>query len=271
MFLRAGRGRWRSRGSACMRHDRRVRFASRVTFTIGLRITSMEQLPQARVLLFDVSPHALARIATHLPTSYRRRLLEYRYGPAAFKVDWALTAPIPWRAQECRRAAVVHIGDSFDDVADAEQQIANNTMPGKPFILVAQPSLFDRTRAPTNQHTAWAYAHVPHGYEADVTSVIEARIEEMAPGLRDTILARAARSPAMLERENPNYVGGDIVGGVGDAGQLFFRPVARVVPYATPDPRIFLCSASTPPGAGVHGMCGFHAARVALARLRLSP
>ena len=238
-----------------------------VTFVTQHRVTQMDRLPPARAYLFDVSPVQLAEIAAaRLPPSYCARLRRYRYGPGAFKLDWALSAPIPWRAAECRAASTVHVAGTLAEVAAAEAAIWAGELPAKPFILVAQPSLLDPSRAPPGRHTGWAYAHVPSGWTQDLTALIEARIEEFAPGFRDTILARSALSPAALERHNPNYVGGHILGGVADITQLFTRPVARWNPYSTPEPSIFLCSSSTPPGAGVHGMCGYYAARTALAR-----
>ncbi len=238
-----------------------------VTFVTQQRIQHLAQLPAARAYLFDVSPSQLAEITgTKLSSSYRARLRRYRYGPAAFKLDWALSEPIPWRAAECRSASTVHVGGTLAEVAHAESSIWAGKLPDKPFMLVAQPSLTDPSRAPTNRHTGWAYAHVPYGYTQDITQLIEARIEELAPGFRDTILARSVLNPAALENHNPNFVGGHILGGVADITQLFTRPVTRWVPYSTPDPAIYICSASTPPGAGVHGMGGYHAARAVLKR-----
>jgi phytoene dehydrogenase-like protein len=256
-------------GGAQVLADALVAYARRlgVTFVTGCRVASLDQLPAARAYLLDVSPRQLAEIAgERLPARYRSRLLRYRYGPAAYKVDWALSAPIPWRAAACRAASTVHVGGTLEEIADAEAAIWAGRLPQKPFILVAQPTIVDPSRAPPQRHTGWAYAHVPMGWSTDITALIEARIEEYAPGFRETILARHVFTPAALEQHNPNYLGGHIIGGVADLTQLFTRPVARWVPYSTPNPAIFICSASTPPGAGVHGMCGYHAAQAVLRR-----
>jgi phytoene dehydrogenase-like protein len=234
-------------------------------------VERIEQLPRARLYLFDVSPQQLAALATNRFTpAYCAKLRRYHYGPSAFKIDWALSDPIPWCTPACSLASTVHIAGSMEEIAAAEAQITQGTMPEKPFILVAQPSLIDKTRAPSGKHTAWAYAHVPHAWPGDATTLIEARIATFAPGFRDTILARHVFSTAALERYNPNNIGGHIIGGVADVSQLFRRPISYLRPYNTPDPKIFLCSASTPPGAGIHGMCGYHAAKAALKTLGLS-
>ena len=238
-----------------------------VTFITGHQVADIDRLPEARAYLFDVSPRQLVEIAgSKLPSSYCARLRRFRYGPSAFKLDWALSAAIPWRAAACRAASTVHVAGTLPEIARAESAIWAGELPDKPFILVAQPSILDPTRAPAGRHTGWAYAHVPHGWQGDLTELIEARIETFAPGFRDTILGRSVLTPAALEKHNPNYIGGHILGGVADLTQLFTRPVARIVPYSTPHPAIFICSASTPPGAGVHGMCGYHAARAVLKR-----
>jgi phytoene dehydrogenase-like protein len=238
-----------------------------VRFVSGQRVRTIDELPTARAYVLDVSPAQLADIAgSRLGAHYVKRLRRYRYGPAVFKMDWALSEPIPWRDEACRRASIVHLGGTLEQITAAEAAVWAGTAVAEPFALVAQPTIVDATRAPRGRHTAWAYAHVPYAWSKDETSGIEASIERRAPGFRDTILARSALAPADLERNNPNELGGHIVGGVADAGQLFARPVARLVPYATPDPSIFICSSSTPPGAGVHGMCGYHAAHAALAR-----
>lgn len=238
-----------------------------VTFVTGHHVRHLGGLPAARAYLFDTSPRQLAEIAAaELPPRYRARLLRYRYGPSVFKVDWALSDPIPWRAAACRSASTVHLGGTLEEIADAEAAIWEGRVPERPFLLVAQPSLFDPSRAPPQRHTGWAYAHVPHGCTHDLTAQLEARIEEFAPGFRDTILARRVLSPAALEAHNPNCIGGHILGGVADLWQLFTRPVARWVPYSTPNPALFICSSSTPPGAGIHGMCGYHAAQAVLKR-----
>ncbi len=235
----------------------------------GERVASLTELPRASVVLFDLAPRAVARIAgDELPAGYRRRLEQFRAGPGAFKVDWALDGPIPWRAPACARAATVHVGGTLEEIAASERACWSGTPAERPFVLVAQQSLFDRTRAPDGKQTGWAYCHVPNGCAYDMTDRIEAQIERFAPGFRQRILARSVRAPADLERDNENYVGGDIAGGANDLGQIFTRPVARLVPYTTPNPRLYLCSSSTPPGAGVHGLCGFFAARAALTRLR---
>ena len=229
----------------------------------GTRVASLADLPRARAVLLDVTPRQVLELAAdRLPAGYARRLRRYRYGPGAFKLDYALDGPIPWRAPECARAGTVHLGGTLAEVAAAEAAPGHE----RPFVLVAQQSLFDETRAPDGKHTVWAYAHVPNGWRGDATDAIEGQLERFAPGFRDRVLARAARGPAELERYDENYVGGDINGGLQDLRQLFGRPVPRLVPYATPVPGLYLCSSSTPPGGGVHGMCGHHAARAALAR-----
>ena len=238
------------------------------TVETGRTVASLDELPRARAYLLDVSPRDLARIAgDRLPAGYRRRLARYHHGPGVFKLDWALDGPIPWRAEECLRAATVHVGGTFDEIAAGEAAVWRGEHPERPFVLVAQPSLFDPTRAPAGRHTGWAYCHVPAGSTVDMTGRIEAQVERFAPGFRDRILARAKRNPVDFERSNPNYVGGDITGGVADLIQLVARPVLRLDPYSTPARDVFLCSASTPPGPGVHGMCGLSAARSALRRV----
>lgn len=234
----------------------------------GRRVDALGELPTAKAVLLDVVPRDLARIAgPALPASYRRKLERYRHGPGVFKLDWALDGPIPWAAPDCHRAATVHLGGTLDAIAAAERDVWEGRHPERPYVLVAQPSLFDPTRAPAGKHTGWAYCHVPNGSTEDMTGRIEAQVERFAPGFRARILARSAWAPADFERYNPNYPGGDVTGGVADLRQLFFRPVARAVPYATPAPGLYLCSASTPPGAGVHGLCGLYAARAALRRV----
>jgi phytoene dehydrogenase-like protein len=238
----------------------------------GCEVTTLSDLPRARAVIFDTAPQALAAIAgDRLPAAYRRRLLRYRHGPAAYKLDLALSEPIPWRAADCRRAGTVHVGGPLDDIATAEAAIWRGELPGRPFLLVGQQSLCDPTRAPAGRHTAWIYAHVPAAWTGDATRVILDHIEAYAPGFRDTILASHVMTPRDFQAYNPNYLGGDIIGGVQDWRQMFTRPVARLNPYTTPAPDIFLCSASTPPGAGVHGMAGWHAARTALAKRFQAP
>jgi phytoene dehydrogenase-like protein len=234
----------------------------------GVQVTSLDQLPPARLYLFDTSPAQLARIAAPaLPPGYLRRLHRYRYGPAAFKLDWALDGSIPWKDPACLQASTVHLGGTFEEIAAAEAAVWRGEHPERPYVLLCQQSEHDRSRAPEGKHTGWAYCHVPSGSTVDLTSIVERQIERFAPGFRDRILARRVTAPADLEAYNPSYKGGAITGGVNDLGQLFTRPVARLDPYSTPNPRIFLCSASTPPGGGVHGMCGYHAATSALLRL----
>jgi len=221
----------------------------------------VDELPRADVVLADVVPRELARIAgDRLPPSYSRALGRYRHGPGVFKLDWALDGPIPWTADDCRRAATVHVGGTFEEIAGSERS------PGRerPYVLLTQPSLFDDSRAPAGKHTAWAYCHVPLGSTEDMTERMEAQVERFAPGFRDLILARSAMGPADLEERNRNIVGGDINGGTMDLRQLFFRPVRKLVPYRTPLEGVYICSSSTPPGGGVHGMCGYSAALVAL-------
>jgi phytoene dehydrogenase-like protein len=233
----------------------------------GRPVASTSDLPSARAILLDLHPRGVLAVAgERLPPGYRRRLQRYRGGPGVFKLDWALRGPIPWRAPECARAASVHVGGGMDEIAAGEAEVWRGGHPERPFVILSQPSLFDPSRAPAGGHTAWGYCHVPAGSPVDMTARIEAQIERFAPGFRDLVLARAATPPAALEAYDGNYVGGDIAGGVQDLGQLFTRPVARLDPYSTPDPGLWICSASTPPGGGVHGMCGYHAARSVLRR-----
>jgi len=239
----------------------------------GARVTSLRQLPRARLYLFDTSPNQVAGIAGDvLPRGYLRRLGCYRYGPGAFKIDWALDGPIPWKDPGCLEASTVHLGGTFEEIAESEAAVWRGEHPERPFVLLCQQSQFDPSRAPAGKHTGYAYCHVPGGSTVDMTRAIENQVERFAPGFKDHILARHVLGPAEFERMNPNYVGGAITGGVADILQFFTRPIARINPYTTPNPRILLCSASTPPGGGVHGMCGYHAARTALKRLgRLEP
>jgi phytoene dehydrogenase-like protein len=231
----------------------------------GFNVEEMKQLPPAKAYLFDVSPKNLAAIAgDQLPEPFKAALMKYRHGPAAFKLDWALSDPIPWANEACARAACVHVGGTMEEISMSERAAWSRTPSDRPFVLLAQPTLFDKTRAPEGKHIAWGYCHVPNGYDGDMTDAIESQIERFAPGFRQTILARAPIKPKEFELYNPNYVGGDIVGGVQDLGQLFTRPTKRLNPYTTPNPSIFICSASTPPGGGVHGMCGLHCATTVL-------
>lgn len=229
------------------------------------RVSSPSDLPAASSVFFDLTPRQLLQIGGDLlPSGYRRQLGRYRYGPAAFKVDWALDGPIPWRASACAKAATVHLGGTLDEISASERAAGGGSVCDRPFVLLAQPSLFDATRAPAGRHTAWAYCHVPNGSAIDMTARIERQIERFAPGFGARILARHVMPPAALERHNANYIGGDIVGGANDGWQLFARPVPRLNPYTIPVKGWYLCSASTPPGGGVHGMAGFHAAHAAL-------
>ena len=233
----------------------------------GRRVSSLEDVPSARAFLLDVTPRQVIGIAgPRLPARYRRTLERYRYGAAAFKVDFALDGPIPWQAEACRRAGTVHIGGTFEEIAAAERAVARGEHPERPYVLVAQPSLFDLTRAPEGKHTAWTYCHVPNGSTVDMTERIEAQIERFAPGFQGRVLARSVLTPTQLEQYNENYVGGDIAGGSPGGLQLFFRPAPGLSPYRTPARSIYICSSSTPPGPGVHGMCGYWAARTALSR-----
>ncbi len=233
--------------------------------SVGRTVESIDDLPPARMVLLEVTPRQILKLAGHrLPPGYRRRLEGYRYGPGVFKVDLALDGPIPWKAADCARAATVHVGGTLQEIAASERAVWRGEHSAQPFVLVAQQSLFDPSRAPEGKHTAWAYCHVPNGSTVDMGDHIEAQIERFAPGFRDRILARSTRTAVQMEQYNATYVGGDINGGVQDLRQLFTRPVARWTPYSTPAKGLFLCSSSTPPGGGVHGMCGYHAARAAL-------
>jgi phytoene dehydrogenase-like protein len=232
-------------------------------------LRQLDEVRSARLVMLDVGPHQVARIAgDRLPTGYRRALQRYRYGAAAFKLDWALDGPVPWTAPECARAATVHLGGTLEEIAAAEAAAARGEVHERPFVLFVQPTLCDPSRAPPGRHTAWAYCHVPNGCTLDVTDRIERQVERFAPGFQERILARSVMPPAELERRNANLVGGDISGGATDLRQVFARPVARVSPYRTPIRGVYICSASTPPGGGVHGMGGYHAARAALAEMR---
>ncbi|HEX4671132.1 MAG TPA: NAD(P)/FAD-dependent oxidoreductase, partial [Solirubrobacteraceae bacterium] len=233
----------------------------------GRWVESLDELAGAGPTLVDVTPRQLLRMAgRRLPERYATQLGRYRYGPGVFKVDWALDGPIPWRAPEVARAGTVHLGGTLDEIAAGEEAVTRGGHPTRPFVLLVQASLFDPSRAPAGRQTAWAYCHVPSGSEREMTGPIEAQVERFAPGFKDLIAARATMGPAEIERRNPNYVGGDINGGVQDLRQLFSRPVARAVPYSTPVAGLYICSSSTPPGGGVHGMCGYWAARTALRR-----
>jgi phytoene dehydrogenase-like protein len=234
----------------------------------GRKVTSLRELPKSDVILCDVTPRQLLGLAGDmLPLRYRRHLARWRYGPGAFKLDYALDAPIPWRAPEVAEAATVHVGGPLREIMASERDAWEGRHSERPFVLLAQHSLFDGTRAPAGKHTAWAYCHVPNGSTVDMRDRIEAQIERFAPGFKERILACSARTTAALERDNPNLVGGDIAGGANTLRQLIARPAPRPVPYSTPVRGLYLCSASTPPGGGVHGMCGYLAAKAALRTL----
>ena len=241
-----------------------AKFGGKVT--TSSRVTSLDAFADYDLVLCDVTPRQLAAIAgRQLSSVYKKQLKKFRYGPGAFKVDYALTAPIPWKSPECARSATVHLGGTFDEIADSEKAVRSGRHPERPFVLLAQPTLFDPSRAPTGKHIAWAYCHVPNGSRFDMLPRIEDQIERFAPGFRDIVLARHVSSPSTLESMDANLIGGDISGGVIDLRQMLFRPTSRL--YATSAHNIFLCSSSTPPGGGVHGMCGYHAARMAIERL----
>ena len=231
------------------------------------RVERLQDLPEYDLVLCNVTPRQLVRMAGNkLSETYKCQLASFRYGPGAFKVDYALSAPIPWKARECARAATVHLGGTFSEIAASEKAARIGRDCERPFVLLAQPTLFDSSRAPAGKHIAWAYCHVPNGSEVDMLPRIEQQIERFAPGFRDSVLARHVLSPADLEKMDTNLVGGDIQGGVLDIRQFLFRPTHKR--YATSDPKIYICSASTPPGGGVHGMCGYHAAKAALRALK---
>ena len=237
----------------------------------GAPVTALEELPRARVVICDVGPGQLLSLAgPRLSSRYRGALARFRYGPGVFKLDYALDGPVPWNAPDCARAATVHVGGTLAEIAASERAPWQGRHSERPFVLVAQPSLFDATRAPEGKHTLWAYCHVPNGSSTDMTGRIESQIERFATGFRDLVLARSVTTSSDFERGNANIVGGDINGGAATLRQLIARPALRPVPYSTPDPDLFLCSASTPPGGGVHGMCGHLAARAALRRLGVS-
>src|SRR2546426_4375446 len=237
------------------------------TIETGRRVRTLDELPQARAYLCDVTPRQLERIAgPRLTDGYRARLRAFRYGPGVFKLDYAIDGPIPWRAQECLRAGTVHLGGTLDQIAESEATVARGEAPARPFVLVGQQRLFDPSRAPAGKHTVWAYCHVPNGSTVDMTERIEAQLERFAPGFRDRILARSVMGPAEVELHNENNIGGDIGGGSNSGLQVMTRTFPRLDPYTTSARELYLCSSSTPPGGGVHGMCGYHAARSALRR-----
>ena len=247
--------------------DALVRYAQSlgVELVCGWEVTDIAELPPARAYLFDTAPKGLLQIAgERLPAGYRRQLERFRYNPGVFKIDWALDGPIAWTAAACRQSATVHIGGTLDEIAAAERAVWRGEHPARPYVLLAQQSLFDPTRAPAGKQVAWAYCHVPNGSTEDMTAAIEQQVERFAPGFRGRILARATRHAAAMETYNPNYVGGDINGGVQDLLQHFTRPSLSLTPYRTPARGIYLCSSSTPPGGGVHGMCGHYAGQTVL-------
>ena len=232
----------------------------------GHRVRDLADVPNAKVILLDLAPGQVADVCgDRLPPAYARRLRRYRHGPGAFKLDWALDGPVPWRDPAVAGAATVHLGGTLDEIAAAEAAVAAGRHPERPYVLAVQPCVADPSRAPA-RHVLWAYCHVPNGSAVDMTAAIEDQVERFAPGFRERIIARAAHGPAAMEQRNPNLVGGDIAGGYGGLSQLVRRPNLSPRPWATPLPGVYLCSASTPPGAGVHGMGGYHAARLALAR-----
>jgi phytoene dehydrogenase-like protein len=225
-------------------------------------VTSLQQLPSAHAVLFDITPKQLLQIAGHkFSPIYKWQLERYRYGDGVFKIDWALDAPIPFTANDCRKAGTVHIGGTLEEIVASEKAPANGQHSDKPYVLLAQQSLLDTSRAPEGKHTAWAYCHVPNGSTKDMTAIIENQIERFAPGFKETILAKHTFNTAQMQEYNPNYIGGDINGGIIDIGQLFTRPALRWSPYKTSAKGLYICSSSTPPGGGVHGMCGYYAAK----------
>jgi phytoene dehydrogenase-like protein len=235
----------------------------------GVRVTNVDEVPRTRAVLFDVTPRQFLSIAgQHVTEGYRRALKRYRYGPGVFKVDFALDGSIPWKAEACLRAGTVHLGGTLEEISAGEAAVWRGEHPERPFVLLAQQSVFDGTRSPAGKHTVWAYCHVPNGSTFDMAGRIEAQIERFAPGFRDRILAKSVMNCADLEHTNANLVGGDINGGVMDLRQLLVRPALRITPYSTPAKSLYLCSSSTPPGGGVHGMCGYFAARAALRYLK---
>jgi phytoene dehydrogenase-like protein len=237
----------------------------------GRRVDALAELPQSELTMLDLTPRQVLRVASgRLPSRYTRALRRYRYGPGVFKVDWALDEPVPWTAPEVALAATVHVGGTFEEIAESESAVWRGEAPERPFVLAAQQTLFDDSRAPDSKHTLWAYCHLPNGSSVDMTERIEAQIERFAPGFRDLVIERRTRGPAAMERYDENYVGGDINGGVQDLRQLYTRPVVRLNPYAIPVRGLYLCSSSTPPGGGVHGLCGWYAARSAMKRVKSS-
>lgn len=231
----------------------------------GVEVTSLKQLPVSKAVLFDVTPKQLLKITgDEFSGSYKKQLTNYRYGMGVFKVDWALSEPVPFKSSVCKQAGTVHLGNTFSEIATNEQAASDGKHPAKPFVLLAQQSSFDATRAPEGKHVAWAYCHVPNGSVVDMTNAIEQQVERFAPGFRDTILAKHTMNTSELQVYNPNYIGGDINGGIIDIRQLYTRPTLSLSPYRTARKGIYICSSSTPPGGGVHGMCGYHAAQTVI-------
>ncbi|MCI0616965.1 NAD(P)/FAD-dependent oxidoreductase [bacterium] len=234
----------------------------------GRKVESLDLLPASKVILLALTPRQVASVAAdQLPQKFRDRLLKFQYGPGIFKIDWALNGPIPWKDPACSQSATLHLGSSFDEILESESNAWTGKTSAKPFVILAQPCLFDSTRAPAAKHTGWAYCHVPHGSDVDRTEVIEKQVERFAPGFKDLILARHTFNSTQLHEHNENIIGGDIGGGANDFMQIIARPVLKWDPYSTPSPRIFICSSSTPPGGGVHGMCGFNAANSVLTKV----
>jgi phytoene dehydrogenase-like protein len=228
-------------------------------------VTDLADLPPHRALLLDLTPRQMMRLAgSRLHGVYARQLRRYRYGPGVFKLDLALDGPIPWANPALAEAGTVHLGGTLRELAAGEAAVAHGATTHRPFVLLSQPSLFDESRAPAGKHVAWAYCHVPNGSQTDMTEAILGQVERFAPGFRDRIIGSATMGPAQLTAYNANYVGGDINGGLQHLFQLWTRPAIRLDPYSTPDPAIFICSSSTPPGGGVHGLCGAFAAKSAL-------
>ncbi|MCF0054497.1 NAD(P)/FAD-dependent oxidoreductase [Dyadobacter sp. CY356] len=228
-------------------------------------VKSIDELPSSKAVLFDVGPRQLISIAGNkLGTSYISRLKKFKYGMGVFKIDWALNEPIPFTNKHASGAGTVHLGNTFEDISYSEKITSEGRHSDKPYVLLSQPSLFDKTRAPEGKHTAWAYCHVPNGSQVDMTDIIENQVESVAPGFKDTILKRSTFNTMQMQEYNPNYVGGDVVGGLQNLAQLYSRPVLSLSPYRTPAKGIYLCSASTPPGGGVHGLCGYYAAKQVL-------
>jgi phytoene dehydrogenase-like protein len=235
------------------------------TIQTNFYVRSLKELPSSRAVLFDVTPQQLMEIAGHQFSSiYKWQLKHYRYGMGVFKIDWALSAPIPFKAAECKQAGTIHLGNTFEEMAASEQLTSEGKIPERPFVLLAQQSLFDPSRAPAGKHSAWAYCHVPNNSTVDMTDRMEQQVERFAPGFKERIISRHVMNAREIEAYNPNYIGGDINGGIIDARQLFTRPALRWSPYRSSAKGIYICSSSTPPGGGVHGMCGYHAAKRAL-------